>query len=114
MNALIGQSPTVVTMTLRALARHPERRAFVWEDGLLTYRAAYDLIGRLQAAMAAAGVKKGQTVAFLSANSAETWCAGVAAQGLGAVVTWLHPLGSLDDIVATADLRLEDLLAALG
>ena len=37
-----------------------------------------DLIGRLQAAMAVAGLRKGQTVAFLSANSAETWCAGVA------------------------------------
>lgn len=97
MDVLIGRSATTVTMALRALARFPGRRAFVWDDGLLTYRAAYDLIGRLQAAMAAAGVKKGDTVAFLSANSAETWCAGVAAQGLGAVVTWLHPLGSLSD-----------------
>ena len=40
---------------------------------------------------------KGQTVAFLSANSAETWCAGVAASGLGLVTTWLHPLGALAD-----------------
>ena len=61
------------------------------------YRGAYDLIGRLQAAMAASGLRKGQTVAFLSANSAETWCAGVAATGLGLVTTWLHPLGALAD-----------------
>ena len=47
--------------------------------------------------MAAAGLKKGQTVAFLSANNAETWCAGVAAGGLGLVTTWLHPLGALGD-----------------
>ena len=47
--------------------------------------------------MAAAGLAKGQTVAFLSANSAETWCAGVAASGLGLVTTWLHPLGALGD-----------------
>src|SRR5947207_1116543 len=40
---------------------------------------------------------QGQTVAFLSANSAETWCAGVAASGLGVVTTWLHPLGALGD-----------------
>ena len=97
LNATINQSATTVTMVLRSLARFPERRAFIWDGGMLTYRAALDLIGRLQAAMTAAGLRKDQTVAFLSANSAETWCAGVAAQGLGAVVTWLHPLGSLSD-----------------
>jgi len=97
MNDSIRQAPTVVTTTLRALARFPERRAFVWDDGVLSYRAAHDLIGRLQAAMAASGLRKGQTAALLSANSAVTWCAGVAAQGLGLVITWLHPLGSLAD-----------------
>src|SRR5437868_11924550 len=90
-------APTATTMVLRALARFPDRRAFVWEGGSLTYRGALDLIGRLQAAMAAAGLRKGQTVALLSANSAETWCAGVAAMGLGLIATWLHPLGALDD-----------------
>ncbi len=97
MNGSIAQAPTTVTMTLRALARFPERRAFVWDGGSLTYGAAHALIGRLQAGLAAAGLRKGQTVAFLSANSAETWCAGVAAQGLGLVVTWLHPMGALGD-----------------
>src|SRR3981189_12524 len=97
MDQPITQAPTGTTMILRALARFPERLAFVWDGGSLTYRGALDLIGRLQAAMAAAGLRKGQTVAFLSANSAETWCAGVAASGLGLVTTWLHPLGALDD-----------------
>jgi len=96
-NDEIAQAPTATTMTLRALARFPDRMAFVWDGGSLTYRAALSLIGRLQAAMAAAGFVRGQTAAFLSANSAETWCAGVAAQGLGLVVTWLHPLGALAD-----------------
>ena len=97
MNEPITQAPTGTTMILRALARFPDRPAFAWDGGSLTYRAALDLIGRLQAAMAAAGLAKGQTVAFLSANSAETWCAGVAAPGLGLVTTWLHPLGALGD-----------------
>ena len=97
MQSPLHESATGTTMALRALARFPDRMAFVWDDGSLTYRAAYELIGRLQAAMAAAGLKKGQTVAFLSANSAETWCAGVAAQALGLVATWLHPLGALGD-----------------
>jgi fatty-acyl-CoA synthase len=93
----ITEAPTGTTMILRALARFPERQAFVWDGGALTYAATFDLIGRFQAAMAAAGLRKGQTVAFLSANSAETWCAGVAASGLGLVTTWLHPLGALGD-----------------
>jgi fatty-acyl-CoA synthase len=97
MNSPLIQAPTGTTMILRALARHPERVAFAWDEGSLTYRATLDLIGRLQAAMAAAGLRKGQTVALLSANSAETWCAGAAALGLGLVATWLHPLGALDD-----------------
>ena len=97
MTDTVAQAPTSVTLTLRALARHPDRHAFVWDGGMLTYRATRNRIGRLQAAMAAAGLKKGQTVAFLSANSADAWCAGVAAQGLGMVGTWLHPLGALAD-----------------
>ncbi len=100
MNDDIAQAPTATTMTLRALARFPDRRAFVWDGGSLTYRATLSLIGRLQAAMSAAGLGKGQTAAFLSANSAETWCAGVAAQGLGLVVTWLHPR-ALSPIIST-------------
>ena len=97
MHNSLFEAPTGTTMVLRALARFPDRMAFVWEGGSLTYRGALGLIGRLQAAMAAAGLRKGQTVAFLSANSAETWCAGVAAMGLGLIATWLHPLGALAD-----------------
>src|SRR5262245_35423364 len=97
MNDLIARAPTGTTMLLRTLARYPDRPAFVWDDGRLTYRATLDLIGRLQAAMAAVGLKKGQTAAFLSANSAHMWCAGVAAGALGLVTTWLHPLGALGD-----------------
>jgi fatty-acyl-CoA synthase len=93
----ITQAPTGNTMILRTFARFRGRQAFVWDGGSLSYGAALDLIGRLQAVMAAAGVAKGQTVAFLSANSAETWCAGIAASGLGLVTTWLHPLGALAD-----------------
>jgi fatty-acyl-CoA synthase len=97
MDEPITRAPTGTAMLFRALARHPDRPAFVWDDGRLTYRATLDLIGRFQAAMTAAGLKKGQTAAFLSANSAHMWCAGAAASALGLVTTWLHPLGSLSD-----------------
>ena len=97
MTASLAEAPTGTTMALRALARFPGRTAFAWDGGSLSYRGALMLIGRLQAAMSAAGLRKGATVALLSANSAETWCAGVAVQGLGLVVTWLHPVGALAD-----------------
>src|SRR5260221_10458454 len=67
MHSSLFEAPTGTTMVLRALARFPERRAFVWDGGSLTYRGALDLIGRLQAAMVVAGLRKGQTGALLSA-----------------------------------------------
>lgn len=103
MSEQIGFGPTTTTMILRALSRFPDRTAFVWNGGSLSYTAVRDLIAGFQAAMVQAGVSKGDTVALLSANSAETWCAGVAAQALGLVVTWLHPLGSLADHLAVIE-----------
>ncbi len=97
MDDTIARAPTGTTLLLRAFARHPGRTAFAWDGGTLSYSATLSLIGRFQAAMSAAGIGKGRTVAFLAANSAQAWCAGVAASGLGAIATWLHPLGSLAD-----------------
>lgn len=90
-------SPPVCEQTLRALARFPDRTAFSWPGGSLTYRGATDMIGRMQAVFMQLGFEPGARVAFLTANRAETWCAGVAAQLARLAITWLHPLGSLDD-----------------
>ncbi|MGH6741685.1 MAG: AMP-binding protein, partial [Bradyrhizobium sp.] len=89
--------PPVCEQTLRALARYPRRTAFAWPGGLLTYQGATDLIGRMQATFMRLGLQPGSRVAFLTANRADTWCAGVAAQLSQLALTWLHPLGSLDD-----------------
>jgi fatty-acyl-CoA synthase len=91
------QFPTACEQTLRALARYSSRTAFAWPGGSLTYQGASDLIGRIQAVFARLGFQPGTRVAFLSANRADTWCAGVAAQLSRLAITWLHPLGSLDD-----------------
>lgn len=90
-------NPTSVALTLRAFRRFPEQTAFVWDTGRLTYAGAARLIGGMQHAMVRAGLRKGMRLALLSGNRAEAWCAGVAAQGLGLSITWLHPLGSLSD-----------------
>jgi fatty-acyl-CoA synthase len=89
--------PTVCGQTMRALARYPSRIAFSWPGGSITYRGATELIGRIQKVFMQLGVKPGTRVALLTANRADSWCAGVAAQLSRFSITWLHPLGSLDD-----------------
>jgi fatty-acyl-CoA synthase len=89
--------PTVGEQTLRALARHPSRTAFSWPDGTLSYRGALDLIGRMQSVFMQLSLPPGSRVALLTANRADTWCAGVSAQLARLAITWLHPLGSLQD-----------------
>src|SRR5262245_1656119 len=89
--------PVVGEQTLRALARYPSRTAFAWPGGSMTYRAATDMIGRMQGVFAKLGFAAGTRVAFLTANRADSWCAGAAAQLSRLATTYLHPLGSLDD-----------------
>jgi acyl-CoA synthetase (AMP-forming)/AMP-acid ligase II len=89
--------PTLGSQTLRALLRHPSRAAFVWDGGSISYRATAELIGRMQKVFINRGLQRDRCVAILTANRAEAWCAGVAAQLCAARITWLHPLGSLDD-----------------
>lgn len=98
--------PTTPGLVLRALRRFPDRTAFVQDgDGALSYRATLAMIGRLQAAMAAAATgPQPLRLALISSNRAEAWCAEIAAQALGGLTTWLHPMASLADHVA----QLED------
>ncbi len=84
------------TLTMRALARHPQRIAFRWDGGQLSYAATTAMIAAFQKVFDDAGLVAGDRLALLTANRPETWCAGVAAHGLGLAITWLHPLGSLE------------------
>ena len=83
--------PAVCEQTLRALARHPSRTAFAWPGGSISYQGATDLIGRIQDVLMRLHLQPGTRVAFLTANRADTWCAGVAAQLARLAITWLHP-----------------------
>lgn len=90
------QNPTYCSLVLKALARYPSRIAFQTAEQQVTYAEAAGFIGRTQAVLERMGLQRGQRVALLSSNRWDTWCAGVAAQALGAIVTSLHPLGALD------------------
>ena len=89
--------PTASALLQRALQRYPDRTAFRWDAGALTYRATAETIGRYQAVLHDAGLGPGTRVAILAANQVEAWCAGQAAIASGMVTTALHQLGSLDD-----------------
>jgi fatty-acyl-CoA synthase len=82
--------PAACEQTLRALARYPERTAFSWPGGSITYRGTTDMIGRIQSVFMQLGFAPGTRVAFLSANRADTWCASGAAQLSRFAITWLH------------------------
>jgi fatty-acyl-CoA synthase len=90
---------TVSGQALTALRRFPDRVAFSWDGGALRYDATLDLIGRIQAVLVRRNLPVGGVVAILSDNSAESWCANIAAQALGLGVTWLHPKGSVADMI---------------
>jgi fatty-acyl-CoA synthase len=89
--------PAVCEQTLRALSRYPSRTAFAWQHGQLSYRGALELIGQFQSVFASLGYVSGTRVSLLTANRADAWCAGVAAQLSRFAITWLHPRGSLAD-----------------
>lgn len=89
-------SPTNFALTIRALTRRADRTAFKTSRVEWSGAGTLDFIARAQRLLASNGVIDGSCVALLTANRAETWCFGIAANGLGAMVTSLHALGSAD------------------
>lgn len=98
---------TGVSLALQALAAHPDRVAFRSTDQAWTYAQTAALMGRMQAAFRQRGVQAGQRAVVLSANSAESWCATLALQGMGVAVSMMHPLGARASHVG----QIEDLQA---
>src|ERR1700733_14257072 len=94
---LLHSPPTVGTQALQALGRYPSRTAFSWSGGSISYRGAIERIARMQRVLMNAGASPAARMALLSANRADAWCVGVAAQISRLATTWLHPLASLDD-----------------
>jgi fatty-acyl-CoA synthase len=93
----LGELPTMGTLALRALRRHPDRVAFVRSGRTTTYAAAADLVCRFQAVYAREGLTRGDVVGIPTANRPESWCAVMAAQASRIAVTSLHPYASVAD-----------------
>jgi fatty-acyl-CoA synthase len=96
----LQEGPTDAMLAIRALRRYPDRIAFKWDGGELSYRETEQLIAGLQVELKALGVGPGRNVAILSSNRAEAWCIVIAAQALGAAISNLHPLAAADMHVA--------------
>ena len=103
MRDVVHSGPTFAGVALSVLRRWPERVAFTWDGGSVTYAGVTDLIGRMQSVFEKRGLLPGQCVAILTSNRAESWCASVAAQASGLTLTWLHPLASFEDHVHQLD-----------
>ncbi|MEC9311542.1 MAG: AMP-binding protein, partial [Pseudomonadota bacterium] len=74
----LQESPTDAALAIRALRRYPDRVAFRWDGGELTYRETEQLIAGLQVELQAMGVGPDHNVAILSSNRAEAWCTVIA------------------------------------
>ena len=97
MHSALNTFPTLGSQVLRTLARYPDRIAFAWPGGSMTYHATTDIIARFQSVFMALNARPGTRVSLLTANRADSWCAGVAAQLCRFAISALHPMGSLQD-----------------
>ena len=88
---------TYSDLIIRALTRERDRVAFVQDGRETTYAAAADIVGRIGRVLVERGLGHGQGVAVLSPPRPEAWFVMSATSLVGARVTALHPLGSLDD-----------------
>jgi fatty-acyl-CoA synthase len=88
---------TFIELILRAIRRFGDRTAIVFRDEPMTYRQMGDRISQYAQALKALGVKRGESVAQLSANRPEVLLVNAAWWLLGARTTLLHPMGSQED-----------------
>jgi len=91
------QGATVGDHLVAAIARFPDRNAFVSEDAVITYRELGQWVSKLAQFFDSLGLKPGDTVAQLGVNRFEVFAiiAAVYLRGLRSVT--LHAMGSEDD-----------------
>ncbi|WP_326533241.1 AMP-binding protein [Pseudorhodoferax sp.] len=91
------QGATVADQLVAAISRYPERKAFVSDEAVVSYRELGEWISRLAQFFDSLGLKPGDTVAQLGVNRFEVFAviAAVYLRGLRSVT--LHALGSEDD-----------------
>lgn len=93
----LHEGGTVGAMLITAIARFPDRPAIADNATRWTYRELGEAAGKLIAIFRSLGLGKGDGVALLASNRAETWAVVTAAAVMGLRYTPLHPLAAEDD-----------------
>ncbi len=97
MTSALYQGSSMGDLLLTAIQRGGDKTAFIVDDRSLTYREFGDLLSRFIQALEQRGLKKGDTVATLSANRPEAFLVTAAAWMMGLCVVALNPTSSEDD-----------------
>jgi fatty-acyl-CoA synthase len=95
--ASLHEGGTVGTMLITAIRRFADRPAIADEHTRWSYRELGEAAGRLITLFRELGLRKGDAVALLASNRAETWAVVCAAAVMGLRYTPLHPLAAEDD-----------------
>jgi fatty-acyl-CoA synthase len=93
----LHEGGTVGSMLITAMRRFADRPAIADARTRWTYRELADAAARLVSLFRGIGLGKGDAVALLATNRAETWAVVVAAAVMGLRYTPLHPLAAEDD-----------------
>lgn len=88
---------TIGDMIIQAIARYPDRIAFVDDHSRITYKQLGERIGQAIAAFAALGLKRGDGIVQLSGNRTDVFTVMAAAYLTGLRSVTLHGMGGLDD-----------------
>ncbi|ROZ68734.1 AMP-binding protein [Ramlibacter sp. WS9] len=105
---LFHQGPSMGEIIASAFQFGGDRVAFIHGDAELSFRQCGDLISRIIQALEARGLKKGDSVATLSANRPEAYLMQAASHVAGFRITLINPNASEDDhalILETAGVR---------
>src|SRR5690606_2099807 len=84
-------------LVITAVQRGGDRPAFVHGDDTITYRQLGLEVSRLIQELERRGLKKGDTIATLSANRPRAFMVTAASYLMGLQVLWVNPTASEDD-----------------
>lgn len=96
-NEQVYKGGSIGDLVIQAIARYPERVAFIDDQAQLTYRQLGLRIGQAMAAFTALGLKRGDGVAQLAGNRSEVFIVMAAAYLMGLRSMSLHGMGGLED-----------------
>ncbi|MDP6623614.1 MAG: AMP-binding protein [Alphaproteobacteria bacterium] len=93
----LHQGCSYADLICRAIQRWPDRTVLIDAEGGVSYGELGGRIARMVAAFAAAGLKRGDSLAQISSNRVDALVISSAALMAGVRYSPLHPLGSLED-----------------